>query len=364
MLAIYAEIMPMAKLTLSSIRIAGVAFFATGINVSCLLSSPAYHGPVTDHFNGETFNNAEGNALRGLGDFLKWQWSRKRGPWREFVDAAPGPPPPVRVAGGAIRVTYVNHATLLIQMDGMNFLTDPIWSQRASPVGFAGPVRVRPPGIRFEDLPPIDIVLVSHNHYDHMDLSTLERLRTSFAPRVFTGLGNAEFLLSRGITNAHDLDWWQSIELNPGVRLISVPAQHFSGRGTIDQNATLWTGFVIEGPSGRVYFAGDTGYGSHFRAARERLGPMRVALLPIGAYEPRWFMRSVHMSPRDAIRAAIDLEATTSIAMHFGTFPLADDGEEQPLYELARALAQDGRLSPDRFLTLGFGEGRLMVSRE
>jgi L-ascorbate metabolism protein UlaG (beta-lactamase superfamily) len=346
---------------LREVRLAVVVLFTTGITVGCLLSSSAYRGPVTDHFDGETFSNLDGQAPQGIGNLLKWQWSREPGPWRAFVDYDPGPRPPTRVAAGEIRVTYVNHATLLVQMDGLNILTDPIWSRRASPVGFAGPKRVRPPGIRFDDLPPIDIVLISHNHYDHMDLPTLERLRTSFAPRVYTGLGNAEFLQSRGIASARDLDWWQRVELIRGVWLIAVPEQHFSGRGTVDRNATLWTGFVIDGPSGRVYFAGDTGYGPHFGAARERLGPISVALLPIGAYAPQWFMRAVHMSPLEALQAAIDLDATTSIAMHFGTFPLADDGEEQPLRDLAQALAQDRRLSPERFLTLGFGEGRLMA---
>jgi L-ascorbate metabolism protein UlaG (beta-lactamase superfamily) len=344
--------------------VAATALFTTGIALGCVFSSPAYRGPVTDHFDGETFNNLDHKSPEGLGSFLKWQSRRERGPWRDLVAAEPGPPPPRRVIGEEIRVTFVNHSTLLVQMDGLNILTDPIWSDRASPVGFAGPMRVRPPGIRFEDLPLIDIVLVSHNHYDHLDLPTLERLQSACSPRVFTGLGNAELLRSRGIFGARDLDWWQRVEVAKGVWLISVPAQHFSGRGVIDRNTTLWTAFVIQGPSGRVYFAGDTGYGSHFRAARDRIGPMRVALLPIGAYAPQWFMKSVHMSPLEAIQAAIDLEATTSIATHYGTFPMADDGEDQPLEDLARALAKDRRLSPERFLALKFGEGRLMTKSD
>jgi L-ascorbate metabolism protein UlaG (beta-lactamase superfamily) len=329
-----------------------------GFGVGCVLSAPAYRGRMSDHFDGERFRNLTRSVEHGFGDFLKWQASRRQGPWREWTAAEPGLPPPRLVEGGAMRVTFVNHATLLLQMDGLNILTDPIWSERASPVSFAGPKRVRPPGIRFEDLPPIDVVLVSHNHYDHMDLPTLERLASTFHARFYVGLGNARFLAEHGIEGAIDLDWWQSVELAPGVKLTAVPSQHFSARGMTDRNKTLWTGFVVSGSKGSAYFAGDTGYGSHFRAIQERLGPMRVALLPIGAYRPRWFMRPVHMSPRDAIRAALDLEAQTSVAMHFGTFPLADDGEEEPSDELRVALASEPQLAPERFWILGFGEGR------
>jgi L-ascorbate metabolism protein UlaG (beta-lactamase superfamily) len=260
------------------------------------------------------------------------------------------------VTGGAVRVTFVNHATALIQIDGLNILTDPIWSERASPLSFAGPKRVRPPGLRFEDLPPIDAVLVSHNHYDHMDVPTLARLWREHHPRIFAGLGNAAFLAENGI-EATDLEWWQSVPLAAGVELTSVPTQHFSSRGTRDRDATLWTGFVVKGPAGAVYFGGDTGYGPHFRAVRERLGPMRAALLPIGAYLPRWFMGPVHLAPEEAVQAARDLAAGTAVAIHFGTFRLADDGQDQAPVDLARALAVRG-LSPEWFWVLGFGEGR------
>ncbi len=254
-----------------------------------------------------------------------------------------------------MRVTFVNHATVLIQQDGVNVLTDPIWSERASPFPFAGPRRVRPPGIRLEDLPPIDAVVISHNHYDHMDVATLKRLRERFTRmRIFAGLGNRAFLESKGLDRVEELDWWQSATVG-GVEIIGVPTRHFSNRGLCDRNTTLWLGYVVRGPAGMAYFAGDTGFGGHFAAVRERLGPVRLALLPIGAYKPEWFMAPVHVSPAEAVEAHLALGAKTSVGMHFGTFILADDGETEPVEALERAKKERG---VDAFWVLGFGEGR------
>jgi L-ascorbate metabolism protein UlaG (beta-lactamase superfamily) len=261
------------------------------------------------------------------------------------------------VDGSDLRVTFVNHATVLIQTAGLNILTDPIWSERCSPVSWAGPERVRPPGIRFENLPPIDVVLISHDHYDHMDLPTLRQLDEKFHPRFFTGLGNAAILKDGSIPGANELDWWQSTELTPGVRLTAVPAQHFSNRGLTDRNNTLWEGFVLEGPAGAVYFAGDTGYGPHFSEIHQRFGPIRLAMLPIGAYDPQWFMGGIHENPSQAVQAQRDLGASTALAIHFGTFALADDGQDEPIQALRAALRRAGPLQP-RFWVLGFGEGR------
>jgi L-ascorbate metabolism protein UlaG (beta-lactamase superfamily) len=259
------------------------------------------------------------------------------------------------VAEGTLRVTFVNHATVLLQMDGVNILTDPVWSERVSPVSFAGPRRHRPPGLRFEDLPPIDAVLVSHNHYDHMDLATLRQLAGAHRPPVFTGLGNTKFLTRQDVPGARDLDWWESAPLGAGVTVTAVPARHFSTRGFIDRDRTLWCGYVVEGPSGSVYFAGDTGWGSHFEKIGRRFPNLRLALLPIGAYRPRWFMAPAHIDPEDAVRAHETLGAATSIAIHFGTFAQADDGETEPIEELRAALAR--RLgSKPRFLLLDNGE--------
>ncbi len=302
-----------------------------------LIAAPHYQGPVTDHFDGEHFHNRE-RGWQSEGSFLKWQMTKMPTPWPEWIDGQPGPPPPARVDGGRLRVTWVNHATLLVQMDGVNILTDPMWSERCSPVSFAGPRRHRAPGLRIEDLPPLDAVLVSHNHYDHMDVPTLRRLR---AP-IFTPLGNSAFLERHGVGAANDLDWWEEVRLDQKVKITLVPSRHFCARGLSDRNATLWGGFVISGPSGNAYFAGDTGWGNHFAEIGERFGPIRLALLPIGAYQPRWFMKPAHISPEEAVDAHLALGARTSIAMHFGTFQLGDDGHREPLLDLLAALEEKG----------------------
>ena len=322
----------------------------------CAFSAPRYHGPRSDHFDGERFRNVGDANPRGWTAFWKWMLHRQRGPWRPWTDSPPGPPPPRRVDEGAIRVTFVNHATTLIQLDGLNVLTDPIWSDRASPVAFAGPRRVRPPGIRFEDLPPIDAVLVSHNHYDHLDVPTLRRLESSFHAPVFAALGNGSFLVEKGIARVRELDWWQSVDLHNGVRLWAVPVQHFSGRGVCDRNGTLWTGYVLQGKGGPVFFAGDTGFGPHFQSVRARFGPVALALLPIGAFRPEWFMGPVHMSPDEAVNAHRVLEARQSVAMHFGTFNLTDDGQDEPVEKLRAALERE-HIPESAFRVLGFGEG-------
>ena len=238
-----------------------------------------------------------------------------------------------------LRVTFVNHATLLVQTENVNILTDPIWSERCFPVQFAGPRRHHAPGIRFEDLPPIDVVILSHNHYDHMDVATLQRLAREHDPRMFAALGNGAYLRAQGIANVTELDWWQSSAVAPNVRLNAVPAQHFSSRGLGDRDANLWCGWVVETTEGPIFFAGDTGWGSHFAAVRDRFGPARLAMLPIGAFRPEWFMCAVHISPAEAVRAAKTLDAKLSIPMHYGTFHLGDDGQEEPLDVLRSALA-------------------------
>lgn len=310
----------------------------------CAFSGPTWRGPVSDHFDGERFWPPL-RIERGAGDFARWQAERKRPQWRE-IDAAPGPPPPGRVPIGTLRVTFVNHATVLLQLDGMNILTDPIWSKRCSPLETIGPARVRPPGIRFEDLPPIDAVLLSHDHYDHMDVPTLRRIEKAF-PRahIYAGLGNAGFLRGQRLHHVYDLDWWQEVRYGRAT-ITGVPAQHFSGRGLCDRNGTLFLGYVVRGPSGAVFFAGDTGYSPHFAEIRKRLGPMRLAVLPIGAFKPEWFMGPVHMSPAQSLQAQQDLAAQVAVGMHFGTFQLGDDPQEP-------------QAAPSKtFWVLDFGEGR------
>jgi L-ascorbate metabolism protein UlaG (beta-lactamase superfamily) len=307
----------------------------------------SWQGPVTDHFDGAHFVTPGAPQLQ-LG-LLKWVTNRQRGPWKDWRDEPTGPRPPAHVGKGEMRVTFINHATTLIQLDGVNVLTDPIWSDRCSPVAFAGPKRVRPPGLALTDLPRIDAVVLSHNHYDHLDLPTLQRLQGLYPNvRLFAGAGNRALLEHAGLRNVTELDWWDSRELL-GITVRSVPNQHFANRGLFDGATTLWTAWVLEGSAGRAYFAGDTAYGPHFALAAQRLGPMRLAVLPIGAYKPEWFMSPVHMSPTDAVRAALDLRATLAVPMHFGTFELADDGETEAA-DLVREQAP--------FVVLGFGEGR------
>lgn len=263
--------------------------------------------------------------------------------------------PPARVAHGTIRITWINQATVLIQYDGLNILTDPIWSENAGFWGF-GPTRVCDPGLRFEDLPPLDAVLVSHNHYDHLDLPTLRRLAKHHSCRIFTPLGNGRLLVGAGWKHVQEMNWWETAALASGVQLRMVPARHGSRRGLGDENKALWGGFVITGSAGSVYFAGDTAWGTHFAEIREACGPIRAALLPIGSYLPRSFMETQHESPAEALNAAMALEARTFIPIHYATFPDGDDGYEEPLKDLESTL----RLRPDarnRVRILPMGQG-------
>jgi L-ascorbate metabolism protein UlaG (beta-lactamase superfamily) len=309
-------------------------------------------GTAGEHFDGWRFHQPE-PITHGFTDWLKLELTSRRGPWRDFTDTPPGPPPPARVEGGRLRVTFVNHATLLIQMDALNILTDPIWSRHAAPL--FGARRHRPPGIRFEDLPPIDVVLVSHDHHDHMDLPTLRRLARTHHPRVYVGLGNAAFLAGEGVPGATGLDWWRSAEIAPGIMVTAVLARHMSRRGLFDRDHRLWCGFVVQGPSGSVYFAGDTGWGSHFAEIGRRFPNLRLALLPIGGFQPTWYMHEHHIGPADAVAAHRALGALTSVPMHFGTFPNGYDAETEPVTTLREVLKAD----PDaaaHFIILDNGE--------
>ena len=277
--------------------------------------------------------------------------------WKGYRPEIVKSPVVERVDGGDLRVTFIGHATVLIQIAGLNVLTDPIWAKRASPLSWAGPPRFAPPGLDLDELPPIDAVVVSHNHYDHLSVSTLRELTRRGVPLVLAPLGNKELLDRRGIAGARDLDWWETHRIDDGVSITCVPAQHFSGRGLSDRMATLWGGFVIETPDGVVYYAGDTGVGPHFAQVRERFGPPRLAVLPIGAYRPAWFMQPVHVDPREAAEAHLTLGARTSLAGHYGCFELADEGPTTPVLELDEACTSLG-IPRDEFWTLAIGEAR------
>ena len=306
----------------------------------CEFSGPRWHGPVTDHFDGQTFHN-EIPGGPTLAQTFRWSRGRLPGAWPDFEDAPPAPPPPRRVGPGELRVTFVNHATVLVQMDGVNVLTDPIWGEVAGPVPYIARRRRRPPGIRFEDLPPIDVVLISHDHYDHMDVPTLQRLAIAFHPRFVAGLGQAGLLASFGLTGVTQLDWGQWTGVG-AVRIWGVPARHDCRRGACDHNARLWLGFVLRSPANGVYFAGDTGYGPHFQEIADRFGPPSLALLPIAPGLPRALFAPVHLDARDAAIAARTLRARVTIPIHFGTFAQGDEADGEAEAKLRAALREPG----------------------
>lgn len=305
------------------------------------------------HFENGRFFNPGAPRQRFL-QFARWITSREQGRWNPFTASKPGPPPPERVNGDDLRVTFVNHATFLLQTAGLNLLTDPIWSERASPVTFAGPKRRRAPGLRMEDLPPIDAILISHSHYDHFDKATLAQLLARDRPAVFCPLGVAKALGKIGFTEIFESDWWQYVAWR-GLHMHCVPAQHFSARTPFDRNRTLWCGWMLDNEEGSIYFAGDTGFGGLFEEIGASFLRIRLSLLPIGAYRPQWFMGPIHMAPSQALYSHRILNSQYSIATHFGTFPLADDGEAEPVRELQRVLQVEPLTRP--FVVLQEGEG-------
>jgi L-ascorbate metabolism protein UlaG (beta-lactamase superfamily) len=305
------------------------------------------------HFDGKRFYNPDAPQARGLLDVLRWKLTSRPEPSPSFISDVEPSVPPRRVEGSGLRTTLVNHSTVLLQQRGCNILTDPIWSERASPLSWIGPRRRRKPGVSWEDLPRIDAVLISHNHYDHLDLPTLRRLAARGDSTFIVPARGARLLRSENIGPTHELDWGEALSLPgslPGFTIHCVPALHFSSRRLYDRNKTLWCGYVIECPERLIYFAADTAFGHHFAQIRKKFGSPHVALLPIGAYQPRWFMSPVHMAPDEAVRAHEILGAKTSIAIHHGTFQLSDDGIDTPKRQLI-ACAQH-----DSFLVLNNGQ--------
>ena len=306
-------------------------------------TNPYYSGPPSDHFDGlRFFNPNHPDTDRGLSDLLRWKLTEKAAPWPRSV---PGQQtiPDARVAG--LRATIVGHASVLIQAGGLNVLTDPIWSERASPLPFAGPRRVWAPGIAFESLPPIDAVLLSHNHYDHMDLATLRRLNHEHSPLMVAPLGN-DVILRRAIPGIRVIagDWWDRVKIGRDCEVMIVPAYHWSARGVRDRRMALWCGFMLSTAVGRAYFAGDTGYGDGriFHELRQRVGRPDLALIPIGAYAPRWFMSAQHTDPDEAVQILEDLEAARAVGIHWGVFQLTDEHRSEPPERLLEALARRG----------------------
>lgn len=313
--------------------------------------NPYYQGPESTHFDGLRFHLGPLTRDKSRGDLLAWRFGGERAAWPASFPSPHQDHPPQRVEGDAIRVSYVGHASVLIQTHGVNLLIDPVWSERASPFTFAGPRRVNDPGVALEHLPPLDAVLVSHNHYDHLDLATLARLG---ARRILTPLGNDVIIrdtVGPNVAEAHD--WGARVPVGPGVFVHFEPAYHWSARGVLDRRMALWCAFVIETPSGAIYHIADTGFGDGaiFHRMREKHGGFKLAILPIGAYAPRWFMRDQHVDPEEAVRIMEICGARRAMAHHWGTFQLTDEPIDEPPQKLAEALAREN-IAPERFTAL------------
>ncbi len=307
----------------------------------------------SDHFDGKKFFNPGLPFKKTFLDLLRWQAQSRlfhRKSWDTHHSNCFKAQPLSQTQINELGVTFINHATLLIQMDGKNILTDPVFSHRLGPVSFVGPHRYRPAGMKLEELPQIDLVLVSHNHFDHMDSRSLAFLHRRWNPDFLCALGDQKHLQKFGIPRAkiHPMDWWEAFSIQ-NLKLSFLPAQHWSGRGLHDRMTTVWGGFWLHGSTHQVLFAGDSGYGPHFGEIYKRLGTPDLSLLPIGAYEPRWFMKDQHMNPAEAVQAHVDLRSKKSMGIHFGTWQLTDESEDQPAIDLKMAL-QLKEISEQNFL--------------
>jgi L-ascorbate metabolism protein UlaG (beta-lactamase superfamily) len=327
-----------------------------------------HYDPSKPHHTPDGFQNID-PAARSSQGLARWQWQR-------WVSGLPKPPAAahrgwrvtpdlalLHAPGANPSVTWIGHATLLLRLGGLNVLTDPHFSERASPVDFAGPKRFLPPGVALADLPEIHAVVISHNHYDHLDVASVRALhaRSGGTLRFFVPLGLKAWFADLGIDTVTELDWWDSAELG-GVRFTLTPAQHWSARGVLDRNRSLWGGWAIAAPELHVLFAGDTGYAAHFAEIGRRLGPFDLAAIPIGAYAPRWFMRPQHVDPADALRIHRDVGARQSLGVHWGTFELADDALDDAPQALAAARREAG-MADAEFFVLRVGETRRLTPR-
>ena len=321
-----------------------LAALSVGALVTAAVSAatkPRWDGPRSAHFDGERFHYPGDPFDKNWADLIRYAFTRQPGDWTP-IDLPVRDTPLPAVPPHSVQATLINHASVLLRTPTLSVLTDPIWSARASPVSWAGPKRRHAPGIAFEQLPKIDVVIISHNHYDHLDIPTLKRLAARDAPQFIVPAGDGALLREAGITQVVELDWNQSWTAADGQAIHALRSKHWSGRSSLDRNRSLWAAYVIETAAGPVYFAGDTGYDDHYREAQMRFGNMRLALLPIGAFEPRWLVEWQHMNPADAVRAHQDLGAAQSLGIHFGTFELADDGPDDAPRELQRALQTAG----------------------
>lgn len=321
-----------------------------------LRASGRHHGPGW-------FRNNYNTDRHGIAEFMRWM-REKRGLWPTPKHFPVEHPDHEWLATNRIEstLTWIGHVTFLYQHRGLNVLTDPVFGERASPLSFAGPKRYTPPALHVDQLPPVDIVLVSHNHYDHLDRDAVKRIaqRNDGHTRFLVPLRCADWFRREGIANVVELDWWEDtlpVDARADVHAWFVPAQHFSGRGVNDRNATLWGGWVLEIDGHRLYFAGDTGYGKDFADIGNVFGGFDLSLIPIGAYEPQWFMNAVHVNPEDAVRIHRDVKSRHSVGMHWGTFILTDEPVDEPPHRLARARVEQGVPDGD-FTVMRHGETR------
>lgn len=336
------------------------ARFAAIVGVLALVGCSTYYvGAPSPHFDGTRFFNPAPMPDRGFSDFLRWQFTREPVKWPAAIANPAMGKPPARVDGNAMLVTMVGHASVLIQSGGLNVLTDPVWSNQVGPTSFLGPSRVRPPGVAFADLPKIDAVVVSHNHYDHMDIPTLRMLWERDRAKIVVPLGN-DAILRDNIPGIEPIavDWGGTVDLGGGARIIAAPVQHWSQRGPFDRDKALWAGYLIDLPGGLAYFSGDTGLGTGWWVDETvKLAPRQidVALLAIGSYLPRWFMAPAHIDPLEAVGVFQKLGTRSALGIHWGTFPLGDDGPDQAVTELKVARERTG-IAAEAFRTLEPGE--------
>lgn len=327
-----------------------VVFFLLGTLSISACSSAQF--PVSNHSDGEIFYNEDRSVKidKGFFDIIKWQLSGDNKEWPDMVNdnVAPNFFHSLQMGEGA--VTFINHATTFIQFEKLTVLTDPVFSERVSPFSWIGPKRHRPPGAVLAELPKIDVVIISHNHFDHMDIDSLLAIENKDHPTFIVPLGNKQYLEDNGIQKVVELDWWQRYTSNDGATITLVPMQHWSARGVFDRFEALWGGYVIESSGLQAMFAGDTGYNQQFKDIEAKFGAMDLSLLPIGAYEPRWFMKEQHLNPQDALQAHVDLRSKLSVGIHFGTFQLTDEGIEEPVTDLQEAMAAEN-INPNSFLT-------------
>lgn len=297
---------------------------------------PDYEGPITDHFDGKKFYNPGGNEMGSFKELFRYQLKNKSVKWPDLTDSLYQKTDLKTKVDNDIRFKQINHATVLIQHAGLNIITDPVFSKRASPFSFMGPKRKRNPSVKIDDLPPIDVILISHDHYDHLDVKAIQFITSKYNSKVLVGLGLKNFLEKFDIKNIEELDWEESIYVND-VKFTFYKSKHWSNRFASPYK-TLWGSWFIKSPEKHIYFAGDTAYDKHFNKIKENFPPIDLALIPIGAYVPRSFMKYVHMDPQEALQAHLDLNPKISLAIHWGTFKLTGESMYDPIEELQESM--------------------------